>query len=97
MILSRSRWLGRGHDHLTTPSVMVAGITVGFGRMWEGAVEVVRVGNGHLSYRGLRLLWTLHAGQLFVLAIVLFWMISLLHDWIVQARHPRRKISGYAV
>lgn len=78
-------------------SVMVAGVTVGFGRMWEGAVEIVRVGNDHLSYRGLRLVWTQHAGQLFVLGIVLFWMISLAHYRIVQARHSRPKISGYSV
>jgi hypothetical protein len=77
-------------------SVMVAGVTVGFGRMWEGAVEIVRVGNDHPAYRGLRLAWTQHGGQLFVLGIVLFWMISLAHYWIVQARHPRPKISRYA-
>jgi hypothetical protein len=53
----------------------VGGLTLGFARLWEGGVEIVRLGNDHLSTRGLRLQWTQHPLELFLVAttVVLAW------------------------
>ena len=57
-------------------SGLIGIVTVGVGGILEGAIEMFRVGNGHLSYRGLRLQWVQHRPELLVAAIVLFWVIA---------------------
>jgi hypothetical protein len=77
-------------------SVLVGGITVGVGRLWEGAVEIARLGNDHLSYRGLRLQWTRFPVEFFVSGVVLFWVMAFVHYWwVVRARRSRVTTSGY--
>jgi hypothetical protein len=55
---------------------VVGGFTLAFGTMWEGFVEMIRLGNGHLSYRGLRRQWIRFAPQLFVLGVASFWVAA---------------------
>ena len=57
-------------------ALVVGGFTVAFGTMWEGFVEMIRLGNGHLSYRGLRRQWIRFAPQLFVLGVSGFWVAA---------------------
>jgi hypothetical protein len=78
-------------------SMMVGGITLGFGRLWEGAVEMIRIGNDHLSYRGLRLQWTQHPAELFILGVAVVWILSLACYWISERRDRNVKGSPYAV
>jgi len=68
----------------------VGGFTVAFGRMWEGVVEMARLGNDHLSYRGLRRQWIRFAPQLFVLGVFGFWVVAAAFGgWKVLARALR--------
>jgi hypothetical protein len=79
-------------------AILVAGLTVAVGRLWEGGIEIVRIGNDHLSYRGLRLRWTRFPLEFFVSGITLFGIISFGHYWLIIRRSdPRHAKSGYAV
>ena len=49
---------------------------VGLGQLWAGAVEVLRIGNGHLSYRASRIPWTHHRESTFVLAVFAVWFLG---------------------
>ena len=53
----------------------VAGTMIG--RLWSGTAEVFRVGNGHLSYRALRLPWLRHETALFACMLILFWLAAI--------------------
>jgi hypothetical protein len=57
-------------------SGLVGIVTLGVGAIFEGAIEMFRVGNDHLGYRGLRLQWVQHRPELLAAAIVLFWVIA---------------------
>jgi len=47
------------------------------GEVWSWAVEGYRVGNGHMSYRAQRLIWSRHPTALFFGALVLFWLVAI--------------------
>ncbi len=53
--------------------VFAAAITM-LGDVWSGAVESLRIGNGHMSYRLQRLWWLRHWPELFTAAIIVFWL-----------------------
>lgn len=69
-------------------SLLAGVLTAGFGRLWEGALEVIRLGNGHLSYRGLRMQWTRHSFAFAVLAAGAFLVTALAHYVAVRIRTP---------
>jgi len=78
-------------------SVLVGGATMGLGALWETVIEIVRVGNTHLSYRGGRVQWGNGNGwMLFLLGVVLSWLTSLLHFWMGRTRQRGPDESGYA-
>jgi hypothetical protein len=56
--------------------------------LWAEAVEMVRVGNGHMSYRVGRLPWGQHQAELFVTGVVFFWLIALLLYWQKKSACP---------
>ena len=60
-------------------SVLVGGATIGAGRLGEALVETVRLGNGHLSYRGLRLPWAQHSVEYAMVAAVVFLLVSIIY------------------
>jgi hypothetical protein len=62
-------------------AVAVGAVTVMFGRLWEGAFEMARLGNDHLSYRGLRRQWIQFAPEFFAAGTVLFWLIAGVRGW----------------
>ena len=75
-------------------AIMVGAATVGFGRLLDTAVEMARLGNDHLSYRGLRLQWTRYLSELFVFSVFLFWVVALAHAVIRRAYRPKATASG---
>jgi len=77
--------------------LLVGGATMGLGALWETVIEIVRVGNTHLSYRGGRVQWGNGNGwMLFLLGVVLSWLTSLLHFWMGRTRQRGPDESGYA-
>lgn len=60
-------------------AVLMGGATIGAGRLCEALVETVRLGNGHLSYRGLRLPWAQHSFEYSIVAAVLFLLVSIVY------------------
>jgi hypothetical protein len=56
-------------------AVVSGGGLMGLG-LWAGTVEMIRVGNTHMSYRVDRLPWGHHTIGLFVSGVFLFWMIA---------------------
>ena len=59
-------------------SVVLGGLMLGLGQLWDGFVEMARVGNQHLTYRALRLGWRQHSWLVFIAATVSFWVAVLL-------------------
>jgi hypothetical protein len=57
-------------------SMLVSLPAVMAGEMYAITVEMIRVGNGHLSYRTDRVPWTQHRIALFLAGMVLFWLIA---------------------
>lgn len=53
--------------------VGIAVVVVVLGRLWDGTIEMLRVGNTHMSYRAERLGFREHTAKVFGGAIVLFW------------------------
>jgi len=81
-----TRWMVRGalveHAWLAAAvalvaSAMVSAAGVLLGGLWSAALEMMRVGNDHLSYRAYRVPWGQHHLELFVAGIVVFWLIGL--------------------
>ena len=54
----------------TAVGVGIAFVVVG--HLWDGVVEMIRVGNTHMSYRAGRLGWREHTGEVFGTAVLLF-------------------------
>jgi len=48
------------------------------GDIWSAAAEIARVGNDHLSFRGLRVPWLHHQPELFAAAVVVFVGVSVI-------------------
>jgi hypothetical protein len=74
-------------------AVAVAGLTTGFGRLWQMLSEAIRVGNGHLGgQRGLRLPWVQHSFEYFIVALAAFLLIAVLyHARMIDACRSRAK------
>jgi hypothetical protein len=59
-------------------AVGVAGLTTGFGRVWQMLSEAIRIGNGHLGgTRGMRLPWVQHSFEYFLVVLVAFVLVAL--------------------
>lgn len=80
-------------------SAIVSFIGVLLGEQWSLAVEGIRVGNGHLSYRTFRVPWVQHRTELFVVGVFLFWLVAVLHYRVSirDAGNPCPKASDPAV
>jgi hypothetical protein len=55
----------------------VALAVVAAGHLWSAAVETLRIGNGHLSYRAARIPWSRQRLEIFTLILVAFWYVAL--------------------
>lgn len=70
-------------------ALLIGGVTLAIGRVWEAVFETIRLGNGHLSYRGLRLPWTQQAIEFAAIATALFVVVSIcyfLSRWMHQRK-----------
>jgi hypothetical protein len=56
--------------------IVSAGGLMGLG-LWAGAVEMIRFGDTHMSYRVDRMPWSQHSIGLFVSGVILLWAIGL--------------------
>jgi hypothetical protein len=54
-------------------SVVLAIVVQVLGHLWDGVVEMIRVGNTHMSHRVERLGWRQYSEEVFVLTLVAFW------------------------
>ncbi len=55
---------------------LAAGSTL-LGEMWNWTVETHRIGNNHISYRANRLFFAKHRLELFVAALMIFWLAAM--------------------
>ncbi|PYP78825.1 MAG: hypothetical protein DMD35_10045 [Gemmatimonadetes bacterium] len=84
-------------------SILVSGAAVMVGEWYAISLEVIRVGNGHLSYRTQRVPWTHHRTKLLVAGMALFWVMAALRRRIDAGREsdhatrwagrPARKVA----
>lgn len=70
-----------GHHGLALSAVVVASVVlsvlgVAVLNLWAGALEMFRVGNQHMSYRGERIPWRAFLPHLFATGVVLVWAIA---------------------
>lgn len=90
------QWLVVAATVMTSVVVSVGGLLLG--GLWAGLVEMIRVGNDHLSYRVGRSPWSRHQMELFVGGVLLFWLIALWRYWTMNGRFrsadPPRLDSG---
>ena len=91
---SLSRWIRRrfGNDEwapalvaVLFASMVLSGCVLALGHLWGGAMEMVRVGNMHMTYRADRLGWHGYAASLFIAGTVVF-CAGMLIDTVVRAR-----------
>ena len=66
-------------------SMVLSGCVLALGHLWGGAVEMVRVGNMHMTYRADRLGWHGYASSLFIAGTLVF-CAGMLIDTVVRAR-----------
>jgi hypothetical protein len=57
-------------------SALASGLAVLVGEWFSILIEIVRVGNGHLSNRTDRIPWVHHRMALFLAGVVIFWTIA---------------------
>ena len=67
-------------------AVFAAGI-VAVGQLWAAAVETLRIGNGHLSYRAARIPWAGHRLETFILAALTMWIAAVARLHGTRHRH----------
>jgi hypothetical protein len=59
-------------------SLAFAAISSLMGEVWNWVLEGYRIGNSHMSYRADRLFWHNHRLELFVAALMIFWLAAIL-------------------
>jgi len=59
-------------------SIFLAATMTLFGQLWAAAIEMLRLGNEHLSFRLARLSWRQHFTAVFVIQVIVFWVAVVL-------------------
>ena len=67
-------------------SVVMSASLLPLGHLWGGVVEMVRVGNQHMSYRADRLGWRGYDREVFILGVLLVWSFVLIQHSLRPAR-----------
>lgn len=70
-------------------SLSFAATSALLGEVWNWIVEGYRIGNSHMSYRADRLFWHNHRLELFVAALLFFWLAAILAACRVHLADPR--------
>lgn len=96
--LSVDAWSARLVATLIASIVVGAGAVVLFG-LWTATVDMIRVGNTHMSYRADRNPWSQHQAELFLGGIVLFALVAAVRHWsdIRHADHSEPTPTGQAI
>ena len=68
-------------------SLMFAAGSTLLGEIWSWFAENMRVGNGHMSYRGQRLPWARYRTGLFAGALIVFWLAVMERARYVWPKH----------
>jgi hypothetical protein len=63
-------------------SLMVSASIALIGQIWGAIVEMVRLGDEHLSYRTPRLSWRQHFTGVFVVCTIAFWTLVGIDSWL---------------
>jgi hypothetical protein len=92
-----ARWIRNRFSRDEKPAAIVAtlfvsatigGLMLALGHLWGGVVEMIRVGDMHLSYRTARLGWRHYSAEVLAAAVMLFWVVVLL-SYRLQPRDSR--------
>jgi hypothetical protein len=75
-------------------AVAVSATMVMIGGQWAAAVEMVRVGNDHLSFRGRNIAWNQQVAELFFVGLVAFWTVALLRYHVTHQREAASARPG---
>ena len=77
-------------------SLVVAAVFQALGHLWDGLIEMMRLGTMHMSYRVERLGWRQHGTLVFVASVVLFWC-AVLYAYRIRPRgHGRTAVDDGA-
>jgi hypothetical protein len=68
-------------------SLVIASVFQVLAHLWDGLVEMTRLGTTHLSYRVERLGWREHGRTVFVASVVLFWC-AVLYSYRTESQTP---------
>lgn len=56
-------------------SLIISALALPLGEVWTGAMETIRIGNGHISYRLSRIPWKHHRLGIFLAGVIFFWVL----------------------
>jgi hypothetical protein len=73
---ARDEWIPALAATLATSLALGVSILI-VGHLWHGLVEMIRVGNTHMSYRALRLGWGRYSHHVFAVVVLMFWCVVL--------------------
>jgi hypothetical protein len=68
-------------------SLSIAIVFQVLGHLWDGLIEMIRLGSTHMSYRAERLGWRAYGEEVFVMSMLLFWCAVLFLYW--TSSHPQ--------
>ena len=71
-------------------SVVASAATVQGGEVWANSMEMLRLGNQHISMRGDRIPWVHHRVALFIGGAVLFWLMG---AFVLASRHKGAQLD----
>jgi hypothetical protein len=73
-------------------SIFVAALVLLLGHVWSAVLEVLRIGNGHLSYRATRIPWSHQWTPVFFAVVSVFLCLAWLQFKVLHTRsRPRRR------
>jgi hypothetical protein len=72
-------------------SLGFASTSARLGEVWHWVVEGHRIGNPHMSYRADRLFWHNHRIELFVAALLIFWLAAIIAACRVRLVHSAER------
>jgi hypothetical protein len=77
-------------------SVMTVSAAVLVGDNWSIGAEVLRVGNGHLSYRTERLPWRQYRPAIIATALGVFWLVTIIRIKAERVQAAEQRLSRFS-